>query len=88
MEQSLSFESFVAKVVPEVAPTYSGDCREDTALFEELGLDSLAALHLLVIIEELADLLFGPDWPSIYTLGEAYTYYTECCRLAAELNSI
>jgi acyl carrier protein len=45
-------------------------------LFDDLGLDSLQAFQLLVVIESLAGVdVPPPELPAMYTMQDAYDYY-------------
>jgi acyl carrier protein len=49
---------------------------DTSGLYDDLALDSFAALHLLLYIEELAEVANPPiELPELYTLGDAYAYY-------------
>lgn len=56
-----------------------------TGLFDEIGLDSLQAFEMIVIIEGAAELMVPPpELPVIFTISDAYSYYLMCCRYADE----
>ena len=46
--------------------------------YDELAFDSIAALRLLIVVEELAGVIYPPEViPPIYTVGEAFNYYRD-----------
>lgn len=51
----------------------------DAVLYDEVGLDSLQAFHMIVIIETLADTTAADELPDIYTMRDAFAYYKSLC---------
>lgn len=52
----------------------------ELSLVDDVGLDSLDVVHLVVVLEEWADV--GPlphPSPEITTVGEAFHYYRQLC---------
>jgi acyl carrier protein len=61
---------------------------ETTELYDELGLDSLEAFRLVILIEDLAGVDFPPaTTPMLWTLRDAYTYLQQLTASVATQNS-
>lgn len=74
----LDQESFCARVVQLLDIDSTIPVTPYDNLYAELGVDSLQAFQLIVIIEALADCAVPPlDIPEIYTLSDAYAYYRD-----------
>lgn len=57
------------------APEFAG-AGESTGLFDDLGLDSMQAFQLLVVVEAMAGADLPPEeLPPLFTVGDAYRYY-------------
>jgi acyl carrier protein len=74
-----SFQVCKLLQMPEAHPInrYAG-------LYDDVGLDSLQAFELLIIIESLAGLDTPPaEIPAIFTMDDAFRYYGDCVAAAA-----
>ena len=50
-------------------------------LYTDIGLDSLQAFELIIIVEATAEVDIPPEVvPDLYTLQDAYEYYESLCR--------
>lgn len=78
----LSFEQFADRLCSGLAtPVEVGDVTAESGLFDELGIDSLSAFELLLLVEDLAGITQAPaELPEINTVGDAYAHYLELCR--------
>ena len=48
-------------------------------LYDDLGLDSVQAFEVIVIVETMAECIVPPvEVPSLYTLSDAFAYYQKC----------
>ncbi len=73
-----TFDDFARAVLKAIGVDWTGDVAPSLSLYEELALDSLQAFHLLVVVEELAEVLYPPEViPELFTLGQAYNYYRD-----------
>jgi acyl carrier protein len=73
----LELTAFCTQVVSllEIEPSQAVNPYDD--LYSIVGLDSLQAFQLIIIIESLANCDVPPmDIPGIYTFHDAYEYYT------------
>jgi|GEM_PF-3520499 len=78
-----NFESFVESLLTHMHVPLPERLDVSIGLYDELGLDSIQALELLIIIEAWADLAVPPaDIPEIFTLGDAWKYFCTACELA------
>jgi acyl carrier protein len=74
----LDFDVFVTRLSLHLRVDFPDGAGRDTSLYEDLGLDSLQAFELLIIIEGLAEAMVAPlDIPALYTLGDAFAYYED-----------
>jgi len=82
----LEFTTFATALLGRLRVDHRAhDLRPDASLFDELGLDSIQAFEMLLVIEEAAELMVPPDeLPLIFTLGDAYGYYLKACRAASD----
>jgi acyl carrier protein len=81
----MDFEAFAARLVDALNLDPDGPVTADSGLFDELGVDSFQAFQLLIMIETWAGLLVPPPYlPEIFTLSDAYGYYQDARRFAAD----
>jgi acyl carrier protein len=81
----MDFEAFAARLIDALNLHSDSPVRADSGLFDELGVDSFQAFQLLIMIETWAGLLVPPPYlPEIFTLGDAYEYFQDARRLAAD----
>jgi acyl carrier protein len=72
----LDYDAFAARVVELLQLAWDGAVNPYDSLYDELGLDSLQAFELLVIVEALAGAAVPPpEIPEIFTMQDAYTYF-------------
>jgi acyl carrier protein len=72
----LDFALFVAAVVRELDIDPPLQPTPTTDLYDDLGLDSLQAMELLLLVEEWAGRRNATEaLPVLFTLGDAYTWY-------------
>jgi acyl carrier protein len=76
----LEYEPFARRVVDMLELAASELPNAEASVYEELGLDSLQAFQLIIVIESLADVTPIDDLPAIYTMRDAYNYYADLCR--------
>lgn len=71
----MDFNEFAARVI-EHFQLDATDAHVATGLYSHLGMDSLQAFELLIVLEEWADVLLPPEQiPPLMTLGDAYNYF-------------
>jgi acyl carrier protein len=59
-----------------ISVAFDGEFAPGLNLVEDLELDSLQALELVVLTEDMAGLVVPPETePLIFTLGDAFEYY-------------
>jgi len=78
----LTFEQFAERVAAQFSlQADAGILAWDTGLFDELGLDSLQAFMLILLVESLAEVEVPPvEIPPMFVLGDAFTYYEDLRR--------
>ena len=72
----LGFERFAAAVLDELDIEVGFPVAATTDLYDEIGLDSLQAMELLLVVEGWSgrtDHL--DDLPVVFTMGDAYAHY-------------
>jgi acyl carrier protein len=79
----LEYASFMRKVVELLEVEQTNTFNPYDSLYEEVGLDSLQAFQLVVIIESLADATPVDDIPELYTMQDAFEYYASLCSNGA-----
>ena len=80
----MNFDSFSRRLLESLQVDFDGQLSAATNLYEEIGLDSLQAFELVVLIEAWAGLMITPqEIPEIYTLADAYSYYCLAQELAS-----
>jgi acyl carrier protein len=81
----MDFEHFAHRLVNALKIEGPDRLARETGLFDDLGVDSFLAFQMLIMIEQWADLLVPPPYlPEMFTLGDAFDYFQEAQRLAAE----
>jgi acyl carrier protein len=74
------FEQFVANLI-RVFSIDADDVGAGTGLYDDLGMDSIDAMRLLIVLEEWAAILLPPEEiPVLLTVGDAYEYYVSLCE--------
>ena len=82
----MSFKQFAGRALGCRGVGVPEDVREHTGLCDDLGFDSLQALHLLFEVEGLAGCdVPPPELPEMFTLGDAYGYCNSLVRIRAGL---
>ena len=71
----LSYDDFVVRVGNLLDIDFPAVVNPFADLYDELGLDSLQAYQLIVIVESLADAVPPDDIPELYTMQDAFAYY-------------
>ena len=73
----LTYEAFSNRVVRELRIDCDLPVNPYDSLYDQLGLDSLQAFELIVLIEGLAGRdIPPPELPNIFTMQDAYEYFT------------
>jgi acyl carrier protein len=85
MNKTLPFDRFAYALLKTLAIDVPSALSRETGLFDDLGLSSIQAFEMIIVIEEAAELLIPMmDLPRIFTLGDAYDYYLAAVVEAAE----
>jgi acyl carrier protein len=72
----MDFGEFAELLISHMELPYTGPFERSTGVYDELGVDSLQAFQMLIIIETAAELdVPSLELPDIITLGDAYDYY-------------
>ncbi len=74
----LSYDSFAARVLERLKFDQHRPVNPYDSLYDDVGLDSVQAFELIVIIEAMADIESPPEeMPEIYTMRDAFGYYVQ-----------
>jgi acyl carrier protein len=80
------FDEFVARLRIGFSGPIPDPATPDTGLYDDMGLDSLAAFELIIAVETLAEsLALLPEMPALFTLGDAFAYFEDLRAAEAEL---
>jgi acyl carrier protein len=80
---ALSFDQLWAALAERLGFPSDTPLVPTDGLYDDLGIDSIQALEMLVLIEAAADLQVPPAMlPEMYTLQDAYEYYCFARELA------
>jgi acyl carrier protein len=84
MTGTMEFDAFARMLASELGVFHDGPLTPATGLYDDLGLDSLLAFSLLIIVEAAAGLDVPPaELPELFTLGDAHAYYEHARQLVA-----
>jgi acyl carrier protein len=83
----MAYDAFLARLLALLDFEPAAPISRYDELYGVVGLDSLQAFHLLIIVESLAGADVPPEEiPEIYTMQDAYAYY-ESLHTSATDNS-
>lgn len=72
----LTFEEFASRLGGRLGIEGLESTNPALGLYDDLGLDSLQAFSMLIIVENMADSLVPlMEIPALFTIGDAYSYY-------------
>jgi acyl carrier protein len=86
--QDVSFDRFARHLASRLDVEVPEPLSPSINLYDELGLDSLQAFQMLIIIENMAESMMPPmELPALHTLGDSFDYYKQLRTLVlAESN--
>jgi len=74
----MGFEQFVERLGTLLRVDFPNPPNPYENLYDDLGLDSVKAFEMLIIIESLAECMVPPmELPEIFTLADAHEYYEQ-----------
>jgi len=72
----VEFNQFVERIAALLRVEIPTPINPYDSLYDDLGLDSVQALELMIVVEALAESLVPPmQMPELYTLADAFEYY-------------
>lgn len=77
------YEAFSERIAELIGIDVQPPLNPYDGLYTDLGLDSLQAFELIIIIETLADAVPLDDVPELYTMQDAFEYYAHLSRESA-----
>lgn len=70
------FKDFAGRLLTMLDVELPAKLTRDADLYADLGLDSLQAFQLVLLIESLTGVVVPPETvPALYSLGDAFDYY-------------
>jgi acyl carrier protein len=82
--RDVTFEQFAETLLTRLRFGGPVQVEPGTGLYDELELDSVHALEMIVVIENMADIVVPPpELPELWTVGDAFAYYRTCVEAAS-----